>query len=114
MTYSPPPLSKVRRVGNLLFLSGQLPRGSDGEIVEGDIKDQTRQALANIEAVLASEGSSLKDVVKMTAWLTDTRHLAGFNEVYRSAFSEPYPARSAVISGLTAGDVELEAIAVVP
>jgi 2-iminobutanoate/2-iminopropanoate deaminase len=50
----------------------------------------------------------------VTAWLTDASHLPGFNEVYRSVFTDPFPARSAVISGLTAGDVEIEAIALVP
>lgn len=70
--------------------------------------------LANIEAVLASEGCSFRDVVKVTAWLTDKEHLPGFNEVYREIVGEPYPARSAVISGLAAGDVEVEAIALVP
>lgn len=109
---SGPPLSKARRAGNLLFLSGQLPRGPDGAIVDGDIRVQTRQALANIEAVLAAEGATLGDVVKVTAWVTDASHVAGFNEVYRSVFAEPFPARSTVISGLVAGDVEIEAIAV--
>lgn len=109
-----PPLSKVRRVGNLLFLSGQLPRGADGAIVAGDIKVQTRQVLSNIGAVLAGEGADFTDVVKVTAWLTNAKYMADFNEVYRSVFTEPYPARSAVIAGLVAGDVEVEVIAVLP
>jgi 2-iminobutanoate/2-iminopropanoate deaminase len=109
-----PPLSKVRRAGNLLFLSGQLARGADGAIVEGDIRVQTRQAIANLEAVLESQGASLQDVVKVTAWLTDPEDMAGFNEAYRSAFPSPFPARSTVICGLVAGNVEIEAIAAVP
>lgn len=109
-----PPLSKTRRAGNLLFVSGQLPRGADGAIVTGDIKTQTRQSLANLEAALTDAGASLKDVVKVTAWITDAAHMAGFNEVYRDVFLEPYPTRSTVISGLVAGDVEIEAIAWLP
>lgn len=107
------PLSKVRRVGNLLFLSGQLARGADGMIVEGDIKIQTRQVLANIEAVLESEGATLADVVKVTAWITHPSYMEGFNEVYRSTMPEPFPARSTVICELVAGKVEVEVLAVV-
>lgn len=109
-----PPLSKTRRAGNLLFVSGQLPRGADGAIVAGDIIVQTRQALANLEAALAGAGASLTDVVKVTAWITDAAHMAGFNEVYREVFAEPFPTRSTVVSGLVAGDVEVEAIAWLP
>lgn len=106
-----PPLSKTRRAGNLVFVSGQLPRGDGGAIVSGGIEDQTRRSLANLEAALKSAGGGLADVVKVTVWLTDARHFAGFNETYRSVFAQPYPARSTVISGLIAGDVEIEAVA---
>ncbi|QVM85314.1 RidA family protein [Novosphingobium decolorationis] len=106
-----PPLSRFRRAGDLVFTSGQLPRGDDGAIVPGDITVQTRQALANLEAVLAEAGARLGQVVKVTAWLTDAAHMAGFNAVYREVFGEPFPARSTVISGLVAGDVEIEAVA---
>jgi reactive intermediate/imine deaminase len=109
-----PPLTKVRRAGNLLFVSGQLPRGADGEIVPGDIAVQTRQSLANLKAALATAGATIEHVVKVTAWLTDARYMDGFNEAYRETFAEPYPARSTVISGLAAGDVEIEAIAWLP
>ena len=112
MTTPPlPPLSKFRRAGNLIFTAGQLPRGADGAIVAGDIEVQTRQAIANLQAVLRDAGAELTDVVKVTAWLTDAAHMAGFNAVYREFFDTPYPARSTVISGLVAGDVEIEAIA---
>lgn len=115
MTQSPsrpvPPLSSARQVGDLLFVSGQLPRGADGEIVDGDIVVQTRRSLANLQAVLAAHGAHASDVVKVTAWLTDPSHVSGFNAAYRETFKPPYPARSVVISGLIAGDVEIEAIA---
>ncbi|MCJ1960453.1 RidA family protein [Novosphingobium mangrovi (ex Hu et al. 2023)] len=106
-----PPLSRFRRAGDLVFTSGQLPRGADGAIVSGDITVQTRQALANLEVVLAEAGARLDQVVKVTAWLTDAAHMAGFNAVYREVFGDPFPARSTVISGLVAGDVEIEAVA---
>ncbi|MCJ2188997.1 RidA family protein [Novosphingobium beihaiensis] len=112
MSGSPrPPLSRFRRAGNLVFTSGQLPRGADGAIVPGGIEAQTRQALANLEAALAAAGARLDQVIKINAWLTDPTHMAGFNAVYRETFADPFPARSTVISGLAAGDVEIEAVA---
>ncbi|MBT0670450.1 RidA family protein [Novosphingobium profundi] len=110
---TPPPLSRYRRAGSLIFTSGQLPRDAKGRVVEGDITVQTRQALANLATVLAEAGARLDQVVKITAWLTDADFMPGFNAVYREVFGEPFPARSTVISGLVAGDVEIEAVACV-
>jgi reactive intermediate/imine deaminase len=108
-----PPLTAVRFAGNIAYVSGQLPRGSDGAIVSGDARVQTRQSLVNLQRALASADLSLTDVVKVTAWITDARHMADFNSVYREFFVEPYPARSFVISALVAPDavVEIEAVA---
>ena len=107
-----PPLSKARRAGDLLFVSGQLPRGADGQIVAGDIVAQTRQALANVRATLAEHEATPDDVVKVAVWLTDRSHYEAFNEVYREVFGAPFPARSVVVSQLVAdADVEIEAIA---
>jgi len=85
------PLSKARRAGDLLFLSGQLPRGADGQIIAGDIAAQTRQALANIQAALTQHGATTGDVVKVTAWLTDRSHYDAFNAVYREVHERPAP-----------------------
>lgn len=111
-----PPLSMARVAKDLIFTSGQLPRGDDGALVAGGIEAQTEQALANLERALAQEGASLKDVIKVTAWLTDASHAAGYNQVYARAFPTPYPARSTVISGLLMDEalVEIEAIALRP
>lgn len=111
-TSAAPPLSKVRRAGDLLFVSGQLPRDANGAIVAGDITVQARQALANLVAVLESAGATAADVVKTTVWLTDRRDYEAFNAVYREVFQAPYPARSVVVSDLVAdADIEVEAIA---
>ncbi|RIV86190.1 RidA family protein [Aurantiacibacter xanthus] len=110
-TPSVPPLSRYRRAGDLVFTSGQLPRMADGSIIPGDIEAQTRQALANLEAVLAEAGARLDQVIKVTAWLTDASLMPGFNAVYREVFAAPFPSRSTVISGLVAGNVEIEAVA---
>jgi 2-iminobutanoate/2-iminopropanoate deaminase len=110
-----PPLSKARRAGQLLFVSGQLPRGAGGAIVPGGIEVQARQALQNLEAVLRDNGAGFEDVVKVTVWLTDASLSGAFNAVYRDFFKQPYPARSVVVSGLVAkADVEIEAIALLP
>jgi 2-iminobutanoate/2-iminopropanoate deaminase len=113
---SSPPLSPVRFAGRLAFVSGQLPRGTDGRIIEGNAIEQVRQSLENLQSVLGSAGLTLLNVVKVTAWLTDPSHMADFNAVYREYFSEPFPARSVVISGLVAPGavVEIEALAELP
>ena len=107
-----PPLSKMRSAGGLVFTSGQLPRNEDGIIVAGDIVAQTQQTMDNLEALLASQGLTLSNVVKVTVWLTDGADVSGFNEVYRSRFKQPYPSRSLVISQLAVVGAKLEVEAV--
>jgi 2-iminobutanoate/2-iminopropanoate deaminase len=107
-----PALSAARRAGQLLFLSGQLPRGADGRIERGTIEQQTGQVIDNIEAVLRAHGLDLGDVVKTTVWLTDVGLVSGFNAVYGKRFPLPYPARSTVVSALVApADIEIEVVA---
>ena len=110
---SKPPLSPVRFAGSTAYISGQLPRGEDGKIIAGDMQDQTRQALANLEAILKSEGLKFSNVVKVTAWITDADFMADFNSVYREFFAEPYPTRSTIVSALVVPNamVEVEAVA---
>ena len=110
---SKPPLSPVRFAGSTVYISGQLPRGQDGKIITGDMQDQTRQALANLKAILQSEDLQLSNVVKVTAWITDADYMADFNSTYCEYFAEPYPTRSTIVSALVVPDamVEIEAIA---
>lgn len=111
------PLSPSKRVGNLVFLSGQLGFDDSRQLVDDTIEGQTTQAMKNIEAVLAEHGLGMKDVVKVSVWITDKADFPGFNEAYRSFF-EPgrFPTRSTVISGLVAegARVEIEALAAIP
>lgn len=110
------PLSQAIRHGDTLYVSGQIPRTSDGEIITGSIGEQTTQVLENVEAILDAAGSSMNDVVKMTVFLTDIKHFDEFNEAYRAFFNEPFPARSAIgIAALAIEDIdiEIEAIAAV-
>lgn len=109
------PFSSAVRVGNMLYLAGQL--GTDkGKLVAGGIGPETKQALTNIKTVLEANGSDMEHVVKCTAFLADMKEWAAMNDVYRTMFSAgKYPARSAFgTTGLALdGRLEIECIAVV-
>lgn len=90
------PYSQAISVGNLLFISGQIPvNPADGTVPEG-IKAQTAQSIANIKAILAEAGMTMDNVVKTTVFLADMSLFAEMNEVYAENFTAPFPARSAV------------------
>ncbi len=107
------PYSPGVKVGNMLFLSGQL--GLDpatGKLPEG-VEAQAEQSLKNIEALLAEAGATTANVVKTTVFLNDIADFTRVNEVYAKHFEAPYPARSAVqVAAIPAGGlVEIEVIA---
>ena len=87
------PYSPIVRAGDLLVVSGQLGL-IDGEIVSGGVQAETTQAIANIAALLASEGAELDDVVKTTVFLRHMRDYGLMNEAYTGAFGDHRPARS--------------------
>ena len=108
------PYSQAIQVGNLVYTSGQIPIDpATGVFVEGGIKEQTRQSLTNIKAILEEAGLSMSNVVKTTVFMADMGDFAEMNAVYAEFFSEPYPARSAVaVKTLPTGAwVEIEVIA---
>ena len=91
------PYSQAIQVGNLIYTSGQIPIDpATGQLVEGGIKEQTRQSLNNIQAILQEAGLTMASVVKTTVFLADMADFAEMNSVYAEFFTEPYPARSAV------------------
>ena len=91
------PYSQAIRVGNFLFTSGQIPIDpATGVFVEGDIKEQTRQSLTNVKAILEEAGLTMANVIKTTVFMADMNDFADMNAVYAEFFTEPYPARSAV------------------
>jgi 2-iminobutanoate/2-iminopropanoate deaminase len=100
--------------GNFLFCSGQIPLTPAGELVQGDIKAQTQQCMANIDGLLSEAGLGFSNIVKTTIFLSSMDHFAVMNEVYGSYFQGAPPARSTVAAaGLPKGvDVEIEVIAV--
>ncbi len=108
------PYSQAIKVGNLVYTSGQIPiNPATGNFVEGGIKEQTRQSLTNIKAILEETGLSMNNVVKTTVFLADMNDFADMNSVYAEFFAEPYPARSAVaVKTLPKGAlVEIEVVA---
>src|SRR5271156_4252898 len=91
------PYSQGINTGSFVFLSGQIPIvGDTGKFVEGIIKEQTAQVIANIKALLASQGLDLRDVVKATVFLADMNEFVAMNEVYAQHFTGTPPARSTV------------------
>ena len=108
------PYSQAIIVGNLVYTSGQIPIDpATGSIDEGGIKEQTRQSLTNVQAILKEAGLTMANVIKTTVFMADMNDFADMNAVYAEFFSEPYPARSAVaVKTLPKGAlVEIEVVA---
>ena len=108
------PYSQALDLGNLVFVSGQIPVNPATGTMPEDVQDQARQSLANLKAILAEAGLSMTDVVKTVVFLADLNDFSAVNEVYAQAFAEPFPARSCVqVAGIPKGaKVEIECIAV--
>jgi 2-iminobutanoate/2-iminopropanoate deaminase len=108
------PYSQAVKVGDMVYTSGQIPMTPDGELVTGDIHDQVRQILNNLEKVLEEAGSSLQQIIKTTIYLTDMDDFIAVNTVYGEYFSGAYPARTTVaVKTLPKNvDVEIDAIAI--
>ena len=111
------PYSHAVAAGNLLFVSGQGPVAPDGSgIRRGTLREEARQTLSNLKAILEDAGSGLEHVVKVNAYLADMDDFAAFNEVYKEFFRESFPARTCIQAGRLPFDikVEVEAVAVLP
>lgn len=108
------PYNHAVRVGDLLFCAGQIPLDpATGQLVPGDIKDQTRRVLENVKVILDDQGLTFANVVKSTVFLTNLAEFAGMNEVYSQYFTGDFPARSTIqVAALPrAASVEIEVIA---
>lgn len=107
--------SAASKVGNLIFTSGQLPINVEtGKIDQPEsIEWQVAQSLRNVQAILEDNGSSMKNIIKITVYLDNIEDFASFNAVYQTFFDGDYPARTAFEVGrLPFGAlVEIEAIA---
>jgi 2-iminobutanoate/2-iminopropanoate deaminase len=110
------PYSQAIQAGNFLFLSGQIPLDpKTGELVKGDIRQQTQQVLENINGVLESQRLGMEDVVKVTIFLRDIGNFNQVNEVYALYFPSSPPARSTVGVAKLPRDanIEIEAVALI-
>ena len=111
------PYSQAVKAGGFLFTSGQIPIDpATGEMVEGDIRQQVKQVLDNLKAILEAAGVGLKDVIKTTVFIADMNDFAAINEVYAEYFGSNSPARSCVQVAKLPKDagVEIETIARIP
>jgi 2-iminobutanoate/2-iminopropanoate deaminase len=98
----------------MLFVSGQIPINPEtGALVTGDIREQTRQVLKNIDSILTAGGYSKKDVVKCTCYMKDIKDFQEMNKEYAGYFDNEPPARAAFeVANLPLGaKIEIEAIA---
>lgn len=106
------PYSSAISLGNMLFVSGQIPVNPQSGDMPEDIKDQANQSLSNLKALVEEAGFTLADVVKTTVFLADIADFTAVNEVYSTYFAQPYPTRSCVaVKDLPKGaKVEIECI----
>jgi len=108
------PYSQAVKVGNLIFVSGQIPLDPrTGTPVSGDIKEQTKRVLENIKGILEAEGLTLDGVVKTTVFMRNMADFSKMNDVYATYFKNKPPARTTIQAGdLPAKmDIEIDAIA---
>lgn len=107
------PYCHAARTGNLLFISGQVPVGQDGQIIGSDMAEQTAQTLKNLETVLNTCGLKIENVVKTTVYVADINAFGQMNAVYSEHFGDHKPARACVEVSRLARDmlVEIDAVA---
>ena len=109
------PYSQAVRVGNLLYTSGSIPIVPEtGNVVEGGVEEQTKQAIENLKAIVVAAGSDLSKVIKTTVFIKDMNQFGKINEIYARYFTENQPARSTVEVARLPKDVlvEIECIAI--
>ncbi|NOS70702.1 MAG: reactive intermediate/imine deaminase [Verrucomicrobia bacterium] len=108
------PYNHAVRIGDLLFCAGQIPISpTDGNLIAGDIKAQTKRVLENVKAILDDQKLTFANVVKSTVFMTNLTDFGGMNEIYAKYFTENHPARSTIqVAALPKGaSVEIEVIA---
>ena len=103
------PYSQAIRANGFIFTSGQIPiNPATQQIVAGGVAEQTRQVIANLEAILKAAGSGLNLVVRTSVYLKDMNDFAAMNAVYQELFPQPAPARSTVEVARLPKDVRVE------
>jgi len=107
------PFAHATSAGDTLYVTGQMPSGLDGRLVEGTVTEQTDQVLRNLQQVLRNVGGTLSDVVQVRAYLLEWGDYADFNAAYVRWFPERLPSRTCVgVNGLALGAlVEIDLVA---
>jgi 2-iminobutanoate/2-iminopropanoate deaminase len=108
------PYSQAVIEGDLIFVAGQgCTNPLTGMLELGDVRSETKRTFENVRAILDAAGSSLDDVVKCNVYLRDINDFAAMNEVYKTFFTAPFPARTTIQAGALPGGiaVEIECIA---
>ncbi|MFW5789871.1 MAG: RidA family protein [Bacillota bacterium] len=104
--------SQAVKAGDLVYISGQIPLTPDGNLLTGDVSEQTRQSLENLKAILEESGSSLEDTVKVNIYASDMDDFGEINDVYSEYFKTEPPARAFVEVARLPKDVDVEISAV--
>lgn len=109
------PYSQGIIVNNIFYSSGQIPLTTEGQMVTGDVKDQTHQVFKNLQALLETAGASFETVIKATVFIKNMDDFAAINEVYGQYFNSHKPARSCVEVAKLPKDalIEIEVVALV-
>ncbi len=108
------PYNQAVKVNNMLYVSGQIPLDpKTGELVNGDVQEQTRMVMENMRAILEAAGMDFSNVIKCNIFITDMKEFPKLNEVYGSYFTEDPPARETIQVGALPKfvDVEISCIA---
>jgi 2-iminobutanoate/2-iminopropanoate deaminase len=108
--------STYTRAGDLIFIAGQVAVDAETGRIPSSFADQLRLVLNHIRNILESAGSSMEQVLKMTAFLKDRAYRTEYDEIFRTYFKEGFPARSTIVADLMGEEflVEIEAIAAAP
>jgi 2-iminobutanoate/2-iminopropanoate deaminase len=107
------PFSPATKVGNLIFVSGQVssdPR--TGEIIHDSFENQFRRTVENVRSILRACGSDLDKIAQVKSYVKNPEHWEEYNKLYREYFSAPYPARTTLVSCLPKVLIEMDVIAV--
>ena len=107
------PYSQAVIADKFVFVAGQTPKNPETGQVSEDIKEQTRQCIKNVEAILLEAGSSLENIVRADVYLSDMNYFSEMNEVYNQMIPSPYPSRTTVGVQLRGIMVEITVVALV-
>lgn len=105
------PLSGTVKAGSIVRSAHIAKNPETGDLIPGDIEEQARQVLLNLQQAVKAAGGGLADVVQIQAYLIDKADAPGFNRIYREFFSAPYPVRATVVVDLLSANIRLEILA---